>query len=169
METSRQDHIAGIVAQWVAERPELDASPLLVIGRIAWLAERFDQALRPPFAAAGLSNGDFDVLAALRRVGAPYAMRHRDLCAATLVTPGAVTKRVDRMVTQGYVERQTDSTDARGQHVRLTAAGVRLVDRMIAVHLDNESRLLAGLSAPDRERLAQLLERLAVSVEAEGQ
>lgn len=161
---TQADHVEEIVARWQAERPELDASPLLVIGRISWLAEALDAELRPPFAAEGLGNGDFDVLAALRRAGSPYALRHRDLTATMLVTPGAVTKRVDRLVVGGYVAREAAADDGRGQLVRLTKAGVRLVDRLIEVHLENEARLLSALSERDRRQLARLLSKLAATL-----
>jgi len=146
------------------ERPDLDTSPLLVLGRISWIANAMDAELRPPFAAEGLGNGDFDVLAALRRAGAPYTLRHRDLTAAMLVTPGAVTKRVDRLVAKGYVARTAADEDGRGQLVRLTRAGVRFVDRMIEVHMKNEARLLEGLSERERTQLARLLAKLAASL-----
>jgi DNA-binding MarR family transcriptional regulator len=164
-ETKVQDHVAGIVAQWAAERPELDASPMLVVGRISRLAATLDTALRPPFAEAGLGNGEFDVLAALRRAGSPYALRHRELTSTMLVSPGAVTKRVDRLVARGYVLRRADDSDGRGQLVRLTPAGVRFVDKMIGVHLENEARQLDGLSERERGQLARLLGKLAASLE----
>jgi DNA-binding MarR family transcriptional regulator len=163
-ETKPQDHVARIVAQWAVERPDLDASPLLVLGRISWLASYMEAELRPPFAAEGLGNGDFDVLAALRRAGRPFTLRHRDLTAAMLVTPGAVTKRVDRLAEKGYVARAAADEDGRGQLVRLTRAGVRFVDRMIEVHMANEARMLAGLGERDRQQLARLLAKLAASL-----
>ncbi len=159
-----QDHVADIVDQWAVERPDLDTAPLQVVGRIHWLADALDAELRPPFAAEGLGNGDFDVLAALRRAGKPYALRHRELTAAMLVTPGAVTKRVDRLVARGLVERGAHESDGRGQLVRLTRAGVRFVDRMMKVHLANEARLLEALSDNERQQLARLLAKLAASL-----
>jgi DNA-binding MarR family transcriptional regulator len=78
-----------------------------------------------------------------------------------LVTPGAVTKRVDRLVDKGYVARAPDDVDGRGQLVRLTRRGVRFVDRMIAVHMDNEARLLEPLSERERRQLSRLLAKLA--------
>ncbi|HWM04646.1 MAG TPA: MarR family transcriptional regulator [Actinophytocola sp.] len=157
--------MAEIVEQWAVERPDLDASPLLVLGRVSWVANAMEAELRPPFAAAGLGNGDFDVLAALRRAGRPYTLRHRELTAAMLVTPGAVTKRVDRLVEKGYVARAAADEDGRGQLVRLTRAGVRFVDRMIEVHLANEARMLGGLSERERAQLARLLGKLVAQLE----
>ncbi len=68
------DHVGQIMAQWAAERPDLDVSPQGIIGRLHRLSQHLHDELRPVFAAAGLSDGDFDVLAALRRAGAPYEL-----------------------------------------------------------------------------------------------
>ena len=111
------DRIAEIVGQWRRERPDLDPTPLLIIGRIQQLAAVLDEALRPPFAAADLGNGDFDVLAALRREGEPYALTAGQLSHRMLVTTGAVTKRVDRLIARGLVSRSVSAADARGRVV----------------------------------------------------
>ena len=165
MQAVSRDHVARVAALWEKERPDLDPSPLLVIGRIGRLAAVTDGMLRPPFAEAGLGNGDFDVLAALRRAGEPYALRPVELAATVLVTTGAITKRLDRLERQGLVTREDAAEDGRGKWTRLTPAGVTLTDRLIAVHLANEARLLAGLTDSDRAGLARLLGLLAASLE----
>jgi DNA-binding MarR family transcriptional regulator len=159
------DAVAAIVDQWARRRPDLDATPILVVGRIARLAQVLDLRLRPPFAAAGLSNGDFDVLAALRRTGPPHSGRPVELSRQLLVTTGAVTKRLDRLEGQGYLRRQVSDDDGRGKLVHLTPAGLELVDRLIAVHLANQARLLGALTPDEREQLQLLLGRLARSLE----
>jgi DNA-binding MarR family transcriptional regulator len=162
------DHVDEIVDQWGAERPDLDSSPLHVIGRISRLADLVDELLRPVFAARGLSDGDFDVLATLRRSGPPYELTPTELSASTMVTSGAVTKRVDRLVGAGLVERRVSTSDARGRHVRLTDRGRALMDEAYPVHLRNEARLLAGLTAQEREQLAALLRKVGASFETAG-
>ncbi|WP_103962391.1 MarR family winged helix-turn-helix transcriptional regulator [Nonomuraea solani] len=161
------DAIATIVDQWKRERPDLDPAPMLVIARLFRLTDTLDQRLRPPFAAAGLGNGDFDVLAALRRAGRPYALSAGELSRTVLVTTGAITKRVDRLEARGLVRRSVDEADSRGRLITLTAEGADLTDELIAVHLDNQRRLLAGLGEEERAQLAGLLERLAATVSAD--
>ncbi|MFJ9927946.1 MULTISPECIES: MarR family winged helix-turn-helix transcriptional regulator [Streptomyces] len=158
------DPIAAIVEQWKRERPDLDAAPMLVIGRLFRLTSALDQRLRPPFAAAELGSGDFDVLAALRRAGAPYSLSAGELSRTVLVTTGAITKRVDRLEARGLVGRSVDRSDSRGRLITLTPEGVELTDELIAVHLDNQRRLLAGLSADEQTQLAGLLGRLALTL-----
>ncbi len=152
--------MSGVVEAWGRERPDLDASPMVVLGRLARADAAVDAALRPPFAAAGLASGDFDVLAALRRQGEPYAASPTALAAATLVTQGATTKRVDRLEAQGLVARRTSARDGRLREVRLTPTGVSLVDRLIGEHLANEARLLEAFTPDERATFADLLLRL---------
>ena len=112
-----------------------------------------------------LRNGDFDVLAALRRAGAPFSVRLGELSRALLVTTGAITKRIDRLERRGLVDRIGGvEDDGRGKLVRLTARGRALVDRLIAVHLANEDRLLSALSPAERRTLAGLLAKLDASL-----
>lgn len=153
------DHVGRILAQWHRERPDLDVSPMGVIGRLHRLARALDAELAPVFAQAGLSDGDFDVLAALRRSGAPYELSPGELVRATMVTSGATSKRLDRLERSGLVVREPDPADARGRRVRLTDEGLATVDRLVSVHVTNEHRLLVGLDAEQRAALAALLER----------
>ena len=153
------DHVGRIQAQWRRERPELDVSPLGVVGRLHRLAAALDSELRALFATAGLSDGDFDVLASLRRSGEPYALTPGELADTTMVTSGAVTKRVDRLEAQGYVSRTVSADDARGRVIALTPAGRDLIDDLFPRHVDNERRLLAGLTRSEQADLARLLEK----------
>src|SRR3954452_11633171 len=122
------DHVSTVVGQWAAERPELDVSPLLVIGRIHRIAARLTPELVEVYARHGLGEGDFDVLATLRRQGHPYALTPSELVDRTMVTSGAVSKRVDRLVHRGLVARRPRAADRRSVLVALTAKGRRVID-----------------------------------------
>jgi DNA-binding MarR family transcriptional regulator len=158
------DHAEHVVEQWQAERPDLDATPILVIGRIHRLAIALDVELLKVYAAHGLGDGDFDVLATLRRSGAPYELTPTELMEQTMVTSGAVSKRLDRLEGAGLVARRVSEGDRRSRIVALTRAGRELMDRAVPEHLANEARLLAGLTERERTQLASLLGKLAVSL-----
>ena len=159
------DAVGQITERWRAIRPDLDPDPMLVIGRISRLAGSIDALLRPPFAAAKLGNGDFDVLAALRRADDAHTLTPGELSRAMLVTTGAVTKRVDRLERRGLVVRAIAEGDARGRRISLTRDGAELVDRLMEEHLDRQRALLDGLTPSQREQLAGLLGRLSLAVE----
>jgi DNA-binding MarR family transcriptional regulator len=160
-----QDAVDRIIAQWAVERPELDSGPMAVIGRIHRVAAILDIGLRPPFAAAGLGNGDFDVLASLRRAGAPYRLSPSELTATMMVTSGAATKRVDRLEAAGLVTRTVTEHDRRGRLIELTDRGRELVDRVVVEHWANEDRLIGALSQRERNQLVGLLRKLLISLD----
>ena len=152
------DHVGRIMAQWNAERPDLDVSPLGVIGRLHRLAARLTEELGRVFTEHGLGEGEFDVLATLRRSGPPYELTPSALADSTMVTSGAVTKRVDRCLDRGWVTRRTSERDGRSRVVALTPAGADLIDRVFEAHLANEHRLVGMLPDGGSARLARLLE-----------
>ena len=158
------DHAAVVVEQWRAERPDLDTSPVLVIGRIHRIAAALTPELVAVYGRHGLGEGDFDVLATLRRQGAPYALTPGQLGERTMVTSGAVSKRVDRLEARGLVRRRPSPSDGRSRTVALTHAGRRLIDAAMDEHVANEARLLAGLDPAERKALGDLLGRLATSL-----
>jgi DNA-binding MarR family transcriptional regulator len=162
------DHVDAILEQWARERPDLDASPIGLIGRLHRLADVLNVELRRVFAEEGLGDGDFDVLVTLRRHGAPYELTPGELGASTMVTSSAVTKRIDRLERAGLVTRTVSEQDARSRRIRLTDAGFALVDRLMADHVANEARLVSGLTTDQRAQLASLLRRWGQALEDDG-
>jgi DNA-binding MarR family transcriptional regulator len=160
------DHVDWVMAQWAVERPDLDVSPQGLVGRLHRVAQRLTEELVAVYAEHGLGEGEFDVLATLRRSGPPYALTPGDLGAASMVSSGAISKRVDRCVAQGWVTREPSEEDGRSRVVALTAAGRRLIDRAFEAHLANEHRLVGMLSERQREQLAQLLKAWGRALDA---
>ena len=151
------DHVARIQAEWRAERPEVDTSPQGVIGRLHRIANQLTGELTLLYAKYGLTEGEFDVLAALRRAGAPYERAPGEIALHTMVTTGTVTKRVDRLEEAGLVHRRRSDADGRGRVVRLTPAGRRLIDKAFTAHMANEQRLLEALTPDETAQLEKLL------------
>jgi DNA-binding MarR family transcriptional regulator len=163
-----QDEVDRLVAAWARERPDLDVRPLEVLSRVTRLARHLDRARRTAFEAHQLELWEFDVLAALRRAGAPYALSPGQLLAQTMVTSGTMTNRVDRLETRGLVQRLPDPADRRGVQVRLTPGGKDRVDAALADLLHRERDLLSGLSRADQDELSTLLRRLVAPFEPGG-
>jgi len=158
------DAVDAIIAMWAREKPELDAAPMGIVGRISRLSRMLDKELKDFFAGYGLEFWEFDVLATLRRSGAPYELSPGALLRTAMVTSGAITNRVDRMEVKGSVERLRDPGDRRGVRIRLTPAGLELIDELMPLHVANERRLLAALAGEDRDTLADLLRTLAAGL-----
>ncbi|MFJ1651300.1 MarR family winged helix-turn-helix transcriptional regulator [Streptomyces sp. NPDC088337] len=151
------DHVARIQADWRRERPDVDITPQAVIGRLHRLAGRLTEELCLVYGRYGLGEGEFDVLCALRRAGEPYERAPGELAAYTMVTTGAITKRVDRLEQAGLVARRRSAGDQRGRIVALTRPGRELIDRAFTDHMRNERRLLDLLTPTEAEALETLL------------
>ncbi len=160
----QRDHVHRVLEQWRREAPELDRSPFGVLGRISRLAHLLQAEIEPIFAAHGVTGGEFDVLAALRRAGRPYRLSPTELSRALIVTSGGMTKRLNALEDRGLIRRGSDPNDGRSSLVLLTSAGKHLVEAILPEHIANERRLVGELSAKERLDLASLLEGLAVSL-----
>jgi DNA-binding MarR family transcriptional regulator len=159
----QDDAVDRILGQWAQVRPDLDSSPVGVIGRVSRLSRLVDRVLAESFARHDLESWMYDVLATLRRSGPPFELTAGDLVGQTMVTSGAITNRIDRLQARGLVER-AGSEDRRKVIVRLTEQGRALVDRVVQDHLDTERGILAPLSPRQQEELARLLRKLLVGL-----
>lgn len=151
------DHVDRILEEWRRERPDLDVSPIGVIGRLHRLAAALTEQLVEVYREHGLGEGEFDVLAALRRAGEPFKRAPGDLADHTMVTTGAMTKRVDRLEAAGLVSRRPSQADGRGRVIALTAKGRATIDAAFEAHIANEHRLLGMLDPADRAALEPIL------------
>lgn len=158
-----RDAVDRIVEQWTRVRPDVDVSPLTVIGRVSRLSRLVDRRLAANFARHGIEAWMYDVLATLRRSGEPHELTAGDLVAQTMITTGAMTNRIDRLVERGFVER-AGAADRRKVIVRLTPAGREVVDDVVHSHLATEREILSPLSERQQAELARLLRALLLGL-----
>jgi len=158
MESTRliEDTLAG----WRNERPDLDFEVMGTFLRLAQLMTRSLRAVEPLFAAHGISLGEFDVLAALRRSGTVTSLTPSHLARVAMVSPGGMTNRLDRLEQAGLITRQPDPADRRASLVALTAKGVAVVDRAVTDLVAAEQLLAADVSDTERRRLDRTLDKL---------
>jgi DNA-binding MarR family transcriptional regulator len=159
------DPIDKILAQWQRERPDLDVSPMGIIGRVTRLAKHLEHAIQETFSEFGLTVGEFDVLATLRRSGRPYQLSPTKLFNTVMVSSGTMTHRIDRLEQAELVQRIPDISDRRGIQIKLTDKGFEVIEKTVEAHVVNEHHLLSVLETPEREALTQLLRKLLVSFE----
>ena len=160
-----KDRAAKAAASWRRERPDLDVEAMEIIGRLNELSALIMRDhLQPGFDRFGLQAGEFDVLATLRRAGAPYRLTPTALYEATMLSSGGMTARLDRLQARDLIRRDPNPDDRRGTLVALTDAGLALIDAAIGPHAENETRLLSALSADDRAQLNRLLALLRAAL-----
>ncbi|WP_092495098.1 MarR family winged helix-turn-helix transcriptional regulator [Faunimonas pinastri] len=155
------DRARQAAEQWARERPDLDTEPMVLLGRLAEAALVIARdRLNPAFAEFGLQPGEFDVLATLRRSGAPHALTPTDLYEAAMISSGSMTNRIDRLEKAALVTRQPNPGDKRGTLVALTDEGLTLIDRAVEAHVANQQAIVRGLDKEDRDQLSILLGKL---------
>ncbi len=159
------DPIDLILAQWERERPDLDTAGFAVAGRVLVLAKLLERRVADALAPHDLSQWGFDVLATLRRQGAPYRLTPTELSRATMLTTGAMTNRLDRLESAGLVERSADPNDRRGVLVSLTAEGRERVDRALDARMAEANDAVSGVSDAARRALEKHLHALLVALD----
>ena len=151
-----------MVDAWRAARPDLDADleAMGTFGRLGRLGGLAGRAIEAVFERHGLSTGEFDVLAALRRAGDPHSLTPGELSRGLMLSPGGMTNRIDRLEEAGWVRREPSPDDRRSLRVVLTDEGLALVDAAVTDHVANEAQLLAALTTTQRQSLDDALRTL---------
>ncbi|MFK0243785.1 MarR family winged helix-turn-helix transcriptional regulator [Amycolatopsis azurea] len=158
------DAIDHVVGAWRRERPELDLTAIGVAGRLGRVVLLTTPMVEAVFAKHGLKQGEFDVLAALRRSGKPYTLIPSELSATLMMSRAGMTSRIDRLETAGLVGRALDPEDRRSFRITLTERGFEVVDAAMTEHTANVAKLLSPLGG-DLEVLDGALRRLLGSLE----
>lgn len=160
MTEANKDAVDAITDQWHAVRPDLDTVPMAVFGRINRIARAVSEEMERTYNRYGVSLGEFDVVATLRRSGAPYTLSPRQLSATLMLTSGGMTGRLDKLEKAGLLCRNPDPNDRRGLQVTITERGLGLIDEAVAAGLEVQRAALSGLDGDEVAALSGLLRKL---------
>ena len=152
--------------QWDTSAPGLDTAHLGVIARLHRLAHQLLVRAETILAPHGLTQGEFDVLCALRRSGAADGLTPGALAGAVLVSSGGMTKRLAMLERGGWISRQRSPRDGRSVRVILTPSGRERLDELLPAYFAAEAGLLDGFAPDDREGLADVLRELSLRLDA---
>lgn len=154
------DPVDDLLDQWTKARPEQDLSGLSIAVRVQTLSTEFRRHAEDALAPLDMQLWEYDVLAALRRQGAPFELAATELARETFLSTGAMTNRIDKLVDKGYVCRRPDPGDRRGVLVTLTDTGREVVDEALQARFHAANQQVHALSVDDRRRLTGLLRKL---------
>lgn len=138
-----------------------------LFGRLERLRHHLAREMENTFAAHGLNAGSFDVLAALRRSGAPYRLSPGDLLATMMITSGTLTNRLDQLEKAGLIQRSRNPADGRGVLIELTDTGFHTIEAAVTAHVETQARLIASLAPEDQAALGAILERYLQAIDEE--
>lgn len=147
------DRVDLVLAQWRRERPDLDVSSMGLLGRILRLARHIQRELERTLAAYDLTFATFDVLATLRRTGAPFALSPNDLLGTMMVSSGTLTNRIDQLEKAGLAQRTANPSDGRSVLIKLTPRGLAVIDAAMIAYVATQARLSSPLSEIDKASL----------------
>ncbi|MBB4196052.1 DNA-binding MarR family transcriptional regulator [Rhizobium aethiopicum] len=165
MGEAKQDHVDRILAQWRRERPDLDVEPMGILGRLKRLGTHLGREVEAVLMQHGLSTSAFDVLATLRRSGAPHRLSPGELLEMTMVSSGTMTNRIDQLEKAGMVERIVNPQDRRSVLIALTEKGLATVEEAVGAHVANQQRLTRNLTAEDKAAFDRLLKKFLADFE----
>ncbi|ACJ27441.1 Regulatory protein, MarR [Shewanella piezotolerans WP3] len=160
------DDIDKVAAQWNKEKPQLETLPMEIFGRMMRLQKYLEAEIAACHKQYGLTLGEFDVLATLRRSGEPFNLTPSALLSSMMLTSGAMTNRLDRLQAKGLIERVHSTEDRRSVSVGLTDKGFAIIDEAIEEHVRVQHKLVEGLSDTDKPELSGLLKIWLSSFEA---
>ncbi|MFJ4198388.1 MarR family winged helix-turn-helix transcriptional regulator [Streptomyces sviceus] len=160
MSAARKDAVDAIIEQWATVRPDLDTRAMEVFGRIYRLSRAMGDRVEKVYAPYGISRGEFDVLATLRRAGEPYTLSPRQLSSTLMLTTGGMTGRLDKLERATLLRRSPDPHDRRGLQVTLTEKGLAVIDEAVTAGLAAQTAALSPLDDEQADQLADLLRKL---------
>lgn len=163
-----RDHIDFVISQWDSALPQLDTSSMKIFGRMLRLMKHLAKARSLALEEFGFHEGEFDVLATLRRAGEPYCLSPTQLYKALLVTSGAMTHRLNRLEQEGWIERLPDPEDKRSMRVGLTSQGQLRIERALTAHVQAQEAILSALPAAQRRDLENTLKTLLLNFPGEA-
>ncbi len=144
--------------------PRLDTEGYEVTGRIIRLAHAIETKRSELLATYGLTAGEFDVLATVRRNDSGEGIHPGTFLESLVITSGGLSKRLDGLETAGLIERHQDPDDRRGTLIRLTPSGLELIDKVLPMVVGGESEeIKARLTPRQLAEAAALLRKLSQS------
>ncbi len=137
-----------------------DDDRLTLMGLLAEAHAGLMGILGPDIERFGLTESEFEVLVRLAR-SPEHRLRMNDLAAQVGMSTSGLTRLVDRLLNDGFVERLACPTDRRGSFAILTKTGKRRIESAIETHLELiDTWMMSPLDARDRAGLERALRKI---------
>ncbi|WP_271767793.1 MarR family winged helix-turn-helix transcriptional regulator [Aquimarina algiphila] len=169
MNENHQDIIDTLITDWKQERPDLDASAMLIVGRVLKLGKTLEKRASKALRSSDIHYTDLDVLATLRRSGKPFELTPTQLMQSVLITSGAMTALLDRLVRLNLIYRSPDQNDGRVKLAGLTKKGIKTIDKAIEKRFEEANEAVQVFDASEKDTLSRLLKKMILHLENESQ
>lgn len=152
------------ISSWGEQRPDLDFESMRVALGINVVTAQYAEIYGNLVKSLGITLGEFDVLATLRRNGKRGVLTPKEIARVAMISPSGLTNRLTRLEKMGHIERQMDPTDRRSSLVRLTAKGAKTADVAIERLSEEMNAVFQRLNKRDLEAFARVIEALLENV-----
>jgi DNA-binding MarR family transcriptional regulator len=152
------------IASWGEQRPDLDFEAMRVALGINVVTAQYSVIYGDLIKSLGITLGEFDVLATLRRNGKRGVLTPKEIARVAMISPSGLTNRLTRLENMGHIDRQMDPADRRSSLVRLTAKGAKTADVAIERLSGEMSAVFQGLNKRDLEAFTRVIEALLGNV-----
>ncbi|MFN5601003.1 MAG: MarR family winged helix-turn-helix transcriptional regulator, partial [Acidimicrobiaceae bacterium] len=115
----------------------------------------------------GLTVGEFDVLATLRRHGRTSTLTPSFIAEVAMVSPSGLTHRLSQLEQSGHIVRISDDSDRRSSLVSITKSGAAVADQIIAQIAEHSARMYDAIPAKDLEKFSNVVSRVSAQLESE--
>jgi DNA-binding MarR family transcriptional regulator len=164
-DVAEQDHIDRFLERFGERLPVMDLVVEGIVDRIGGLSRRLHREMDETLEDFGLNSGEWKVLGALWRRGAPHRLSPGQLAKVEELSTGAMTNRLDRLEEAGHVRRLPDPDDRRAVQIELTEKGKRVWEKAVAAQAKKEAVVVSTLTDREKEQLTNLLRKLMIGFE----
>ena len=168
-DASATDSVGRMLPVWKNELPELDLGTEGIVERIQKINKHISRLLDQTLMDFNLDHGEWHVLMALRRTGKPYRLSPGTLSRYMGLSAAAMTNRLNHLEDRGLIKRLPNASDRRGVQVELTDAGWQAWQDSVGAQARKEALVAAALSESEKEELNDLLVRLTLEIEQNGE
>ena len=158
------DVVDRLIGKWREARPDLDPSPLEIVGRVIVLAQHLERSVEAALEKHKLTLGQFDILATLRRHGKKGGLSPTQLLESVVLSSGGMTARLDALAFAGYISRKPNPDDRRMVVIELTSKGRRVIENATKTRFKEAKDSLPPLDATEMTTLTGLLRRWLAQV-----
>lgn len=137
------------------------ASRKAVIGRLQGAARQARTALASRLLQHGFYAGQDQIMLAL---SGGEGQTPGSLAQKLGVRPPTITKTINRLQSQGFVERRSSEADSRQAHVFLTDTGRDAIKAIEKSLKRTEKQALKGIDKKDQKALARMLARIEANL-----
>lgn len=160
-------YIDETVSTWQEQRPDLDFMPMGHMLRFHAMAEAGIAKIHTIAKSHGLTVGEFDVLATLRRHGATSMLTPSYIAEVAMVSPSGLTHRLTQLEQSGHIIRIADNSDRRSSLVSITKSGAAVADQIIEQIAEKSTRMYDAIPANQLEQFNHVVSLLSRHLESD--